>query len=170
MFFIRFNPSMEEIDPKKRPHFFHISLKVILENEKGEILGLKCKDEKGPLDGYYDFPGGRIDSNELDVAYEDIIKREMIEEIGKDAIYEGKFLCPVSTGKFKYFSHKLQKDNCIFMLFFKAKYLGGNILVSDEHKGFEWLDLKTDPPEKYFTLGFLDGIKEYLKNKDGDLE
>lgn len=155
---------MTEAELKNYPHFFNISLKLILENEKGEILGLKCRDE-GSLSGYYEFPGGRINSEELNASYADVIAREATEEIGADVRYEGGLLHPVSTGKFIYFSHKLGRNNCIFLLFFKAKYLGGEIVISDEHRGYKWLDLKKEPPEKYFTLGFLDGIKEYLRQR-----
>jgi len=151
--------------PENCPHYFNISLKVILENEKGEILGLKCRDD-GSLAGFYDFPGGRINSDELDVPYDQVIARELAEEVGSGVRYEGDFIHPVSTGKFIYFSRTLGRENSILQLFFKARYLGGEIFISDEHSGYDWLDLRTDPAEKYFTSGFLEGVKGYLENKD----
>lgn len=154
---------MQDETSKSKPHFFNISLKLILKNDKGEILGLECVNE-GILAGYYDFPGGRINSDELQVPYDEIIAREMAEEVGPDVKYEVD-LHPVSTGKHVYFSEKLGKENCIFMIFFEAKYHGGEIRISDEHIGYKWLNLKAEPASKYFTLGFLEGVEGYLERK-----
>ena len=151
--------------PENYPHYFNISLKVILENDKGEILGLKCKEE-GSLAGFYDFPGGRINSDELNIQYEEVIARELAEEVGKEVRYKGDFIHPVSTGKFIYFSYTLGRENSILQLYFKARYLGGEISISDEHSGYDWLDLRSELAEKYFTSGFLEGIRGYLDRKE----
>jgi 8-oxo-dGTP pyrophosphatase MutT (NUDIX family) len=151
---------MTEEIPKNYPHFFNVSLKLILENEKGEILGLKCAEKN--LISPYDLPGGRINSDELRIPYEEILAREIKEEVGDDVKYEID-PCPVSISKSIYFSKTLNRENCIFMVFFKAKYLGGEIRISDEHIGYKWLDLDAEPASKYFTHGFLDGMERYLK-------
>lgn len=150
--------------PEGYPHFFNVSLKLILENERGEILGMKCKNE-GYLAGFYDFPGGRINSDELQAPFKQIIDRELAEEVGQDVKYKIDSR-PVSASKQVFFSNTLKRENCMFMVFFKAKYLGGEIKISDEHIGYKWLDLKKDSAEKYFTGGFLEGIKAYLRNLD----
>jgi 8-oxo-dGTP pyrophosphatase MutT (NUDIX family) len=154
---------MEQNTPENYPHFFNISLKLILENEKGEILGMECINE-GYLAGYYDLPGGRINSEELRTSFEEIIARELAEEVGENVKYELD-MRPVSICKQPYFSKSLGRDNCIFMILFKAKYLGGDIRISDEHIGFKWLDLKKEPASKYFTQSFLDGVMAYLESK-----
>lgn len=153
---------MEETS-KNAPYYFNISLKLILENEKGEILGLECVKE-GALSGYYDCPGGRINSDELALPYAEIIAREMAEEVGADVRYEADLSRPVSTARYPHFSKRLGRDSCIFMLFFKGKYLGGDIRISEEHIGHKWIDLGKEPAEKYFALGFLEGIRGYIEN------
>jgi len=150
--------------PEGYPHFFNVSLKLVLENEEGEILGMKCQNE-GYLAGYYDLPGGRINPDELQAPFEQIIDREVTEEVGSDVKYEIEPR-PISISKQPFFSQTLGRDNCMFMVFFKAKYLSGEIEISEEHIGYKWLDLKKEPAEKYFTGGFLDGIKGYLGSKD----
>lgn len=154
---------MEVKQQENGPHFFNISLKLILQNEKGEILGLKCPNE-GTLSGFYDLPGGRINSDELQIPLERVIARETKEEVGENVKYKVD-LRPVSVGKHFYFSRKLDRENCIFMIFFKAKYLGGEISVSNEHIGYKWLDLKSKPASGYFISGFLEGVEAYLKEK-----
>jgi len=66
---------------KKEREFYHISLKLILKNDAGEILALKDK-EGGTLAGLYDLPGGRIDTDEFKTPFPEIIQRETQEEIG----------------------------------------------------------------------------------------
>lgn len=152
---------MEE--QKSVPYFFNVSLKLIVENEKGEILGLECKKE-GNLSGFYDLPGGRINSDELRLPYEEIIAREIEEELGKDIQYK-ILLQPTSVGRYVYFSGKLGRENCIFMIFFKAEYLGGDIIISEEHIGYKWLNLNSENISEYFTSGFAEGINTYLQEK-----
>lgn len=62
--------------------FYHVSLKIILKNQQGQGLILRVLNS-GSFAGYYDLPGGRIDISEFRTALPKIIKREIIEEIGK---------------------------------------------------------------------------------------
>lgn len=48
------------------------------------------------------------------------------------------------------------------MVFFRAKYLGGEVRISEEHAAYAWLDLNAAPLEKFFTAGWLEGIQSYL--------
>src|SRR3989338_7584743 len=81
---------------KKEKGLYQVSLKVIMKNTKGEILGLKAID-KGSMRGYFDLPGGRIDSDEFYAPFEEIIKREIREEIGVvDYILDNS---PVALGR-----------------------------------------------------------------------
>ena len=65
--------------------FYQVSLKAILKNVEGSVLVLKA-DFEGPLSGYYDLPGGRIDESEFDIPLLDILKREIREEIRIDNV------------------------------------------------------------------------------------
>jgi 8-oxo-dGTP pyrophosphatase MutT (NUDIX family) len=136
----------------------------MLENEKGEILGLKNPDTSG-LAGYYDLPGGRIDIDEADKPYEEIIRREIREELGTEVEYEFEKY-PIATGRHIYFSKKLGRMSYILMVMFRAKYLGGDIHISDEHIDYKWIDLEKEPADKYFTKGFLDGVQQYMQRKN----
>ena len=82
---------------KHDPYLFQISLKLILKNKKGEILALEMP-ENSLMAGYYDVPGGRINSDELKMPYEEIFRREVAEEIGKSVKYRlikktGNYIC-----------------------------------------------------------------------------
>lgn len=154
------------IPPKERhdPHFFHVGLKLILENEKGEILALKMPLNSS-MPGYYDLPGGRINSEELENPYNKIIKREVWEEIGKKVKYH-LIPNPVSIARHFYFSPKLKKKGSIFFVFFKSVYIGGSVEISSEHVNYKWLRLSNKTIPRYFMKGLREGLQNYLKWKN----
>ena len=68
---------------KKERDLYNVAMKLFLKNKRGEILGLKAKTGGGPLSGFYDVPGGRIDTDEFQKPIAEIIARETQEELGK---------------------------------------------------------------------------------------
>ena len=139
---------------------FYVSLKVIIKNKKGEILCLKIADRYS-MAGFYDMPGGRISEDEIQEPYSKIIQRELEEEIGKKVKYK---LClkPVSVARHIYFSKSLQREAYIFMIFFEARYISGDIIISSEHKRYRWIKLNRNNIKKLFVRGLLEGMENYL--------
>lgn len=137
--------------------FYQISLKLILKNDKGEVLILKAPEDKNTFAGFYDLPGGRIDDNEFGVDFLEIIKREVAEEIGDVKVSISTK--PVALGRAT--SQKINKIRVLY-IFFDAKYQDGDILISKEHIGYKWVDLRKIKLEDYFTSGILEGLKMYL--------
>lgn len=140
--------------------WFNVSLKVLLKNDKGEILGLAAQPNT-TITGYYDLPGGRVGEYEFETNYETQIKRELDEEIGAEVKYELN-LRPVSIGRHSYYSQRQNKQIQIFFICFEAKYLGGKIKISDEHVGYKWIDVKRVNLEDYFKAGPLEAVQGYL--------
>jgi 8-oxo-dGTP diphosphatase len=117
---------------------------------------------RGSYAGFYDLPGGRIDTDEFKTKFADIVSREVGEELGKvkyklipKIVAYGRHIIPP-------YLTKTGKEIHVLYLFFEAKYLGGEIKTSFEHAGFIWLDLKKIELAKYFTSGLLEGVKMYL--------
>ena len=141
--------------------FYQISLKIILKNNKNEVLILNgCS--KGSYAGFYDLPGGRIDEDESDISFLDIIKREAKEEIGNvkmkinpKPIDLGRHVVPASMTS-------ENKNLHVLYIFFEAEFISGDIAISKEHEGFKWANLKETKPEKLFKSGILEGINMYL--------
>jgi len=84
-----------------------------------------------------DFPGGRIEKNEVKLPIEALFKREIIEELGKDVKY--KILGPAIQYR-RY--NRYTKMNALITAY-EAKYLSGDIKLSSEHSKYEWIDPKT---------------------------
>jgi 8-oxo-dGTP pyrophosphatase MutT (NUDIX family) len=141
----------EEID------FYQISLKLILKNTNGEILGLKAQSNSIST-GFYDLPGGRINTNEFETNFSEILKREVREELG-DIKFEFSEK-PIAI------SRNLNKrtGNHILHIFFEGEYLDGEIRISDEHLEYKWINLEKINLSEYFTLGILDGMQTYIQN------
>lgn len=144
----------------KYDNSFHVSLKVILKDNNSRILALKMPDGSS-MDGYFDFPGGRIGENEVGNPFPEIIERELIEEIGLEVRYRLSSK-PVACSIHTYDSKKYGRKVDILCLFFEAEYLGGNIKISSEHKEFDWLKLSNKNISKYFIKGPLEGMRNYL--------
>lgn len=137
---------------------FQISLKLILQNKKGELLALKAVDN-GSFEGYYDLPGGRISCGEEFHDLSDILRREIKEELGD--IDFSFYPVPVAYGRHlipaKFTDSK--KETYVLYLFFLGKYLGGRPKISSEHKGFQWIDWQRVNLKKYFKSGILEGVE-----------
>lgn len=141
--------------------FYQVSLKLILKNDNNEILSLGGL-VGGSYEGYYDFPGGRINTDEFSTPLMDVLRREVVEEIG-DIQYKVTPK-PVAVGRHllsaKIFD--LPEDVHVLYLFFEAKYIGGEIKISKEHENYKWLNLDTINLDKLFMSANLEGIKMYL--------
>ncbi|MCX6792694.1 MAG: NUDIX domain-containing protein [Candidatus Falkowbacteria bacterium] len=140
---------------------YQVSLKLILKNDQGEILILKSLDDNGVFSGFYDLPGGRIDDNEFNIDFTDILKREVAEEIGEVKV--SIVNKPVALGRAQ--SHRLNSRGTysrVLYVFFEADYHAGDITISEEHLAYKWIKLDDVKIEDYFVSGILEGIKMYL--------
>lgn len=146
---------------KKQKDFYQVSLKLFLKNPKGEILALKAVDD-GTFAGYYDLPGGRIDTDEFKAPFAEIIMREVAEEIGEVTIRLNPK--PVALGRHLILPKFNNQRKAIHVLyvFFEGLYVDGAMRISKEHTDYAWLDLDKINPRQYFTSGILEGVQMYL--------
>lgn len=140
---------------------FNVSLKLILVNDKKQILGLNVSFYSS-FAGFYDLPGGRIVANEVSEDFVKTLKREVKEEIGNikfnltaEPIAVVKYIVP---GNFL----KNKKDLPMIYIFFVGRYLGGKIELSQEHDGYKWLDVNSKNVNKYFFKNYLSGVQRYF--------
>lgn len=109
--------------------FYQISIKVLLK-KKGKVLILRDEND------LIDLPGGRIEKKEAKSSIEQIIRREIKEELGPKVSFKLKnpiFHFRVYSKQYKYW---------VLIIVHEGEYLGGNITLSKEHKSYEWIDKK----------------------------
>lgn len=146
----------------KEQGLYQVALKLLLRNEKGETLLLK-EGSGGVYKSFYDLPGGRIDVDEFDKDFFEVLKREISEEIGdityrvhKAPVAIGKHLIPGSVSR-------SGKDIRILYILFLGELTGGEIRMSEEHLDYRWIDLSNVKLEEYLRSGLLDAVRMFLE-------
>lgn len=138
---------------------FHVGVKAIIQNDKGQILLLEKNPKKrsGFNPPHWDLPGGRLKKgNQLLQA----LKREVQEEIG---IRDLKIirLLDVSISNFRV--HLKDGSDVGLILFTYLCKSGSNVtkLVDDEHQTLKWCN-KNDAI-KLLKVKFADSLIDQIK-------
>lgn len=140
---------------------YQISLKCFLKNKNWEYLILKTPEDSS-FYWMYDFVWGRIDEDEFDVDYINILKREIFEEIWlTDVDIENKVVAISRHKALKKFT-KSWRDDTIQYIFFSWVINSWNIKISNEHQKYKWVKLNEIILENYFCSWYLDATKMYL--------
>lgn len=87
--------------------------------------------------GIWDLPGGRIDATEVHAPFPTIIHREIKEELGEQVLYTLKQPILHVT------RHIAGQKEPVLLVVFEAEYLSGSIILSPEHKQYEWINPAT---------------------------
>ena len=111
---------------------FYIAFKILL--RKGdEFLFLRLSS--GEFLNILDLPGGRAEEGEEEIPIEEILKREIEEEIGKNVKYK--------IGKLIFQHYRRVNKPYVLVSVYEGEYLSGDIELSSEHLGYEWINPKT---------------------------
>ncbi|HSX09419.1 MAG TPA: NUDIX domain-containing protein [Candidatus Saccharimonadales bacterium] len=113
---------------------FYIGQKAVIEKD-GKVLVLN-----DPVFGG-DLPGGKIQIGETDFIKS--LQREVLEESGLNIsigrpFHTTFFQMPLTTNT----RHHRNIGKRIYIIYFTAKYISGEIVLSDEHDGYIWVDKK----------------------------
>jgi hypothetical protein len=135
---------------------YFVAVKLFLEGDKGEFLISK------DIFGDWDIPGGRLLPDEFHTPFEKVIARKIKKELGSDVKYELLDSPPILI-RHERVEFELKKKVHIFALGYRAKYLGGKINLWKIHSEYKWVPINNFEPEKYFTGGWLEGVKAYQK-------
>ena len=111
----------------------------------GEVLVLTDANGEG-----LDFPGGKIQEGEKDLA--ESLKREVREEVNLE-IDVGK---PFITWHNAFPAHHKYAGKKVYLVGFNCKYISGDVSLSDEHNKFRWVNkdnyMKVDDVTSYFEI------------------
>lgn len=140
---------------------YQISLKCFLKNSLWETLILKTPITSSFL-WTYDFVGWRIDEDEFEVDYVDILKREIFEEIWIKNVEIKKEVVSIARHKALKKFTKSWQDDIIFYVFFEWKIIDENIQISHEHIDYKFVKLEEIDVNKYFYSWYLEAVKMYL--------
>lgn len=147
---------MPEIDT------FQISQKLFIVNGKQELLVLKNAHIP-----FYDFPGGRLDKEEFNTPLLDSLRREVVEEIGRDVALtiREEIVAIARECLWNRTLGCLDYDRHVFIIFYEAQYRGGEIVLSDEHESYQWVECATFKPEGLFKPGIGAAAEKFLRKR-----
>ncbi|MEX0616737.1 MAG: NUDIX domain-containing protein [Candidatus Woykebacteria bacterium] len=128
----------------KEDKLFYVGQKAFIENG-GKVLVLRDPDLG------IDFPGGKIQEDEKDFA------ESLIREVKEETNLEIEVGSPFITWIHK-MTTGVNKGGEIFIVGYKCSYLSGEVMISNEHDSYLWVD-RSD-------LGQLDHKDEYFKYLD----
>lgn len=100
-----------------------------------------------------DLPGGKIKEGESDVT--EALKREVKEETGLE-IEVGE---PFTTWMVE-FPPDHRNQGKVFLVGYKCKYLAGEVVLSDEHTEYKWVN--KDNYQQLPKDGYFKAVEEYF--------
>lgn len=140
---------------KKQIANYQVSLKAILKNSAWETLILNTWNWFNNSYWKYDFPGWRIDEDEFEVHYLDVLRREIKEELWE------KVKVKLNKKPVAIWRHRNSQDT-VFYVVFDWNILNEDIEISFEHSDFEFIKLEEIVLEDYFKSWMLEAAKMYL--------
>ncbi len=113
-------------------YFQYCQKLVVFNKDYSKVLLAKRKGE-ADYDGVYSFIGGKMETTDTDLRAG--IKREVTEEIGTDVQIE--VLLDFSFNEF----YRKKSGDSMVLPHHIARYLGGEIKLSDEYSDFAWVNV-----------------------------
>lgn len=139
--------------PKTSPNrhiSYHVGLKILL-RKQDEFLFLKPA-----LGSSFDLPGGRISVEEKETPLHEILHREIREELGPTLKYQ------LGSSAFQYRRYFPALNLSVFLNVYEAVFISGDILLSPEHRSYQWIN----PLEFPFKEAQFLSKEEYLGFKN----
>jgi 8-oxo-dGTP pyrophosphatase MutT (NUDIX family) len=97
---------------------FYVGQKALIERD-GQVLVLFHE-------GNVDLPGGKVQDGELDLV------KALQREVREETSLEVEVGAPFAT--------RLSSDAAVYMVGYRCRYLSGEVVLSDEHDAYRWLD------------------------------
>ncbi|AKM78374.1 MAG: hypothetical protein UY31_C0020G0001 [Candidatus Wolfebacteria bacterium GW2011_GWE1_48_7] len=137
---------------------YFVAVKVFLQDQEGRLLITKDRFDA------WDIPGGRLREMDFVTPLEAVIERKMLEELGESVRYDlGDPVIFMRHERDELLPSGEREKRRIFAVGYRATYRGGEIVLGGNHEQYEWVSLDTFVPERYFTGGWLRGIKEFIE-------
>ncbi len=135
---------------------FQVTLKAIIKKQNS-ILLLITKD------GYFDFPGGRVDESELEIPFVNCLEREVAEECGSN--FHFQVLGPAFIAKRQY--HSRGQNHRIVAIYYEALYVSGEVKLSEEHSAGKWIDPTEliNQPDNFISVDEFEQFDRYLARR-----
>lgn len=135
----------------------YIGVKGVIVNDDGNVL--ITQEPTYFFDGgKWELPGGKINNGEEKVPLEEILQREIREELGeKFQIQVGKIIDVMRRP----WNNPGASADQVMLVVFECRYQGGGIQLSHENNDFAWINAK-ELPQYEFISGYLPVLEKYF--------
>ena len=110
--------------------------------------------------GKWELPGGRLAEGEEEIPLEEILLREINEELGDAFTVEVGAVVDVMR---RPWNKPGSESNLVFLAVFKCQYKEGDIKLSEENNAYTWIG-KDEIAEYEFIDGYKKVLQNYFKN------
>lgn len=138
----------------------YIGVKAIIVNDDGKVL-----ITQEPIHfiggGKWELPGGKIANGEEETALEEILQREIREELGETfQVQIGKIIDVMRRP----WNKPGASTDQVMLIVFECRHMSGNVQLSHENNDFAWVIAK-ELPLYEFIPGYSSVVKKYFANK-----
>ncbi len=135
----------------------YIGVKGIIVNSEGKVL-ITQEPTHYVGGGRWELPGGKIANGEEETPLEDILRREIREELGETfQVQIGKLVDVMRRS----WDKPGASTNHIMLAVFECRYLGGDIQLSEENNAFAWVTAR-ELPRYEFIPGYVPVLEKYF--------
>lgn len=134
---------------------FCVGQKAFIEKD-GKVLILN--DPAGRLD----FPGGKIQEGEAKDAEVFSLIRSLQREVREETGFEIEVFNPFAVWYHEFPQGQRNYGKVVYLVAFKCKYVSGELMLSDEHDKFRWVDIN-DYQEVDDGSDYFDVLKKYFE-------
>ena len=136
----------------------YIGVKALIVNDGGKVF-ITQEPTHFVGGGRWELPGGKIANGEEAVPLEDILRREVKEELGDKFQMSIGNLIDVMR---RPWNKPGASADQVMLAVFRCRYLGGDITLSHENNDFAWVTAK-DVSQYEFIPGYLPVLEKYFQ-------
>ena len=137
----------------------YIGVKGIIVNGEGKVL-ITQEPTHFVGGGKWELPGGKIAEGEEEISLEEILRREIREELGES--FQVEIGRVVDVMRRPWNKPDAVADQ-VMLAVFECLYRGGDVQLSHENNDFAWITAK-ELHEYEFVPGYLPVLERYFKS------
>ena len=143
---------------KDKNKISYVGVKGVIVNDDGNVL--ITQEPTHFFDGgKWELPGGKINNGEEEIPLEEILRREVREELGEEFQIEiGKIIDVLRRP----WNNPGASANQVMLVVFECFHRGGDIKLSYENNDFAWISAQ-ELPRYEFIPGYLPVLEKYFK-------
>lgn len=136
----------------------------IIKNSNGEYLFVRRSENDRHDSGQWEFPGGKIDRGEFEPL--NALKDEISQETGLQIEITDSLRPYITTKRISAERSTPYNEFIMLTVFYKCLPQNTDVIISDEHDDYMWLDIKNGLSDKnIFTHSTIEIIQSgYLKS------